>query len=84
MHIAFSLMVAVPAMSLVRSVWARALWSAYPLIVFFVVVVTANHFWFDGAVGAAVACLAAVSAHQLARLRPAAWSWREAPGEAAA
>ena len=32
MHIAFSLMVAVPAMNLVRSAWARALWSAYPLV----------------------------------------------------
>ena len=84
MHIAFSLMVAVPAMSLVRSVWARALWSAYPLLVFFVIVVTANHFWFDAAAGAAVACLAAVTAHQLARLRPDSWSWREAPEQAAA
>ena len=84
MHIAFSLMVAVAAMSLVRTVWARALWSAYPLLVFFVIVVTANHFWFDAAAGAAVACLAAVTAHQLARLRPDAWSWREAPEEAAA
>jgi hypothetical protein len=82
MHIAFSLMVAVPAMSLVRSVWARALWSGYPLLVFFVIVVTANHFWFDAAAGAAVACLAAMTAHQLARLRPDAWSWREAPEQA--
>ena len=63
-------------MSLVRSVWARALWSGYPLLVFFVITVTANHYWFDAAAGAAVACLAAVSAHQLARLRPHAWSWR--------
>jgi hypothetical protein len=83
MHIAFSLMVAVCAVSLVRSVWARAVWSAYPLLVFFVIVVTANHFWFDAAAGAAVACLAAASAHQLARLRPDAWSWREAPERAA-
>jgi hypothetical protein len=84
MHIAFSLMVAVSAISLVRSVWARAAWSAYPLVVFFVIVVTANHFWFDAAAGAAVACLAAVSAHQLARLRPDAWSWREATERAVA
>ena len=80
MHIAFSLMITVPAMSLVRSIWARALWSGYPLLVFFVITVTANHYWFDAAAGAAVACLAAVSAHQLARLRPHSWSWR---GEAA-
>ncbi len=84
MHIAFSLMVAIPAMSLVRSVWARAVWSSYPLLVFFVIVVTANHFWFDAAAGAAVACLAAVTAHQLARLRPDAWSWRAAPEQAPA
>lgn len=76
MHIAFSLMISVPAMNLVRSAWARALWSTYPLVVFFVIVVTANHFWFDAAAGAAVACMAAVTAHQLARLRPDAWSWR--------
>jgi hypothetical protein len=84
MHVAFSLLIAVPAMSLVRSAWARALWSTYPLAVLFVIVVTANHFWFDAAAGAAVACLAAATAHQLARLRPHAWSWREAPDEAPA
>jgi hypothetical protein len=77
MHIAFSLMVAVAAINLVRSAWARILWSIYPLSVFFVIVVTANHFWFDAACGAMVACLAAVTAHQLARLRPDAWSWRD-------
>jgi hypothetical protein len=77
MHVAFSLMIAVPAMNLVRSAWARFAWSLYPPTVFFVIVVTANHFWFDAAVGAMVACLAAVTAHQLARLRPDAWSWRD-------
>jgi hypothetical protein len=76
MHIAFSLMIAVPATNLVRTAWARALWSAYPMVVLFVILVTANHYWFDAAVGAGVACLAAVTAHQLARLRPEFWSWR--------
>ena len=50
---------------------------AYPLVVFFVIIVTANHFWFDAAAGAAVACMAAATSRQLARLRPDAWSWRE-------
>jgi hypothetical protein len=81
MHIAFALMIAVSAVNLVRSAWARLVWSVYPLTVLFVIVVTANHFWFDAAVGAMVACMAAVSAHQLARLRPDAWSWREAADE---
>ena len=84
MHIAFAMMIAVPGAALCRSVPARAFWSVYPLMVFFVIVVTANHYWFDAAAGAAVACLSAVAAHQLARLRPASWSWREAPGEIAA
>jgi hypothetical protein len=83
MHIAFSLMVAVPAASLARTAWARALWFAYPMTVFFVILVTANHYWFDAAAGAAVACLAAVTARQLARVGPEAWAWREAPGEPA-
>jgi hypothetical protein len=83
MHIAFSLMVAVPAMALCRHPGMRLVWSAYPLVVFFVIVVTGNHFWLDAAAGAAVACVAAVSARALARLRPQAWSWREPSGEVA-
>ena len=70
MHIAFSLMVAVPAAALARHAWVRTMWSAYPLLIFFVIVATGNHFWFDAVAGAAVACLAAVGARQLARLRP--------------
>ena len=40
------------------------------------IVATGNHYWIDAAAGAAVAGVAAVAALQLARLRPAAWSWR--------
>jgi hypothetical protein len=83
MHIAFALMLSVPGVALCRSALARAWWSAYPLIVFFVIVVTANHFWFDAACGAAVACLAAVTAHQLARIGPESWAWGEATEETA-
>ncbi len=83
MHIAFSLMIGVPGALLCRSLGARLWWSAYPMVVFFVIVVTANHFWFDAACGAAVACMAAVAATQLARVRPN-WSWREAAGEVTA
>ena len=84
MHIAFSLMIAVPGMALARNPLARAWWSAYPLLVLFVIVVTGNHFWLDAAAGAAVACVAAVTARQLARVRPDHWAWREAPAEATA
>jgi hypothetical protein len=84
MHIAFSLMVAVPAIVLARHRLAQALWATYPVAVFFVIVVTGNHFWLDAAAGALVACLAAVAARRLARLRPGAWAWPEASREATA
>jgi hypothetical protein len=84
MHIAFALMIGVPGTLLCRSYAARLWWSAYPMLVFFVIVVTANHFWFDAACGAAVACMAAVAATQLARVRPTVWAWREDGGEATA
>ena len=80
MHIAFALLVAVPGMSLARLGSTRALWSAYPVAVLFAIVVTGNHFWLDAAAGAAVACMAAVAAHRLARVGPVEWAWPEEPG----
>jgi len=84
MHIAFALMIAVPAAALSRNQFARTWWSLYPLVVLFVIIVTGNHFWLDAAAGAAVACVAAVTARQLARVRPEHWAWREAPAGATA
>jgi hypothetical protein len=84
MHIAFALMIAVPGRVLSRSAAARLFWSGYPLLVFFVIVVTANHYWFDAAAGAAVACLAALTADRvLGRIRPESWAWRPADSEPA-
>ena len=54
MHIAFALMIAIPACSSPAHCGA-GVWGAYPLLVLWVVVVTGNHFWFDAAVGALVA-----------------------------
>jgi PAP2 superfamily len=82
MHIAFSLMIAVPAMRLSRQSISRTLWSAYPLLVLFVIVATGNHFWLDAAAGAAVACLAALAARALARVRPQVWAWPDVQREA--
>jgi PAP2 superfamily len=62
-----------------RHTITRAFWCAYPVLVFWVVVVTANHFWVDGALGLLVAVLSALTARQvLARVRPAVWSCRPA------
>ncbi|MBX5468442.1 MAG: phosphatase PAP2 family protein [Thermoleophilaceae bacterium] len=80
MHVAFALMVGIPCAVLVRSRVLKALWALYPLIITFVVISTANHFWFDAAVGGLVAAVSAVTAHlALARIRPEAWSFRRKP-----
>ena len=79
MHVAFSTMIGVTGALISRHAITRVLWCAYPVLVFWVVVVTANHFWVDGAIGLLVAAFAAVTARQvLARVRPAVWSWRPA------
>jgi hypothetical protein len=86
MHVAFALMIAIPAMKLVANRWLRYAWATYPAIVTFVVVVTANHFWLDAAFGAAVAAVSAATASAaFGRVRPEAWAWRRAaPAKAAA
>ena len=79
MHVAFALMIAVPAIYLVRSRVLKVLWSLYPVVVTFVVMVTANHFWLDAALGALVAAVSAYAASAaFARARPEAWSFRTA------
>jgi PAP2 superfamily len=84
MHVGFALMIAGSAIGIVASRAGRLLWGLYPLLVFSVVVVTGNHFWFDAAAGALVALASAVIAHRLlAPVRPS-WSFKRAHGEAAA
>lgn len=84
MHVGFALMIAGTAVSIVANRAGKALWSLYPLLVFGVVVVTANHFWLDAAAGAVVAAASALIAHRLlAPVRPT-WSFKRAPGEVAA
>jgi hypothetical protein len=79
MHVAFSTMIGVAGALIAKHTITRAFWCAYPVLVFWVVVVTANHFWVDGAAGLLVAVLSALTARQvLARVRPAVWSWRPA------
>jgi len=79
MHVAFAFMVGVPAAMLVRPLALKLLWSVYPLVVSFVVVITGNHFWLDAALGAAVAATSAwAAAAAFARARPEAWAWRTA------
>jgi membrane-associated phospholipid phosphatase len=79
MHVAFSTMIGVTGVLVSRHRISKVLWAAYPVLVFWVVVVTANHFWIDGAAGLLVAVLSALAAREvLARARPAVWSFRPA------
>ncbi|CAN5523544.1 hypothetical protein BH20ACT15_BH20ACT15_06710 [soil metagenome] len=75
MHCAFSLMIGASGALVSRHAIPKVLWCLYPLFVFFVVIVTGNHFWLDGAIGWMVAGMAALGALQLARARPTAWAW---------
>ena len=85
MHVAFALMIAVPAVRLVKTRGLKVAWALYPLVVTFVVVVTANHFWLDAAFGAMVAAVSAWAAsYALGRARPDAWAWRTGRAEAVA
>jgi hypothetical protein len=80
MHVGFALMLAIPMIRIARRRWVKVLWTIYPPVVTVVVVVTANHWIFDAATGAAVAGVSAVAAQTvLARVRPRAWAW--APAE---
>ena len=79
MHVAFALMIAVPAFMLVRNKLLKAFWAIYPALVTFVVMATANHFWMDAALGAVVAAASASAAsYAFARARPEAWAFRTA------
>lgn len=84
MHVAFSMMI---GWSLARLVEVRALkiaWALYPVLVSFVIVATANHFFMDAFAGAAVAGLAALAARELGRARPMAWQFGPRPSAATA
>jgi hypothetical protein len=75
MHVAFSLMLAIPMARMTRYKVVKVLWSLYPPLITFVVISTANHWWFDAFTGAITAALGALAAVAFARWRPAAYAW---------
>jgi hypothetical protein len=78
MHVAFALMISVPLAQFVRWRAMKVFWAIYPLIVVFVIVVTANHFIADAVLGAVAAGFGALAAHALALARPQAWAFAAA------
>jgi hypothetical protein len=82
MHVAFALIVGVSGIMLTRRWALRLLWACYPLLITFVVVVTANHFFFDAATGAMATVFAvAVARWPLTAARPDHWAFRLQPNQ---
>jgi hypothetical protein len=65
----------------VRSPVVRVLWLAYPFLMTFVIVVTANHFLIDALLGALTAAASAYGAIWLARARPGVWRFSTVPAQ---
>jgi hypothetical protein len=85
MHVAFALMIGWPLARLARHRIVKVLWLLYPLLMAFVIVVTANHFIFDAMLGALTAAASAYGARHLARIRPGVWHFSSvAPASPAA
>jgi hypothetical protein len=75
-HVCFALIIGISMSRLVRPKWLRFAWSLYPLLMTFVVIVTANHWWMDAVLGALTALVAgAIAQALLARARPNDWAF---------
>jgi membrane-associated phospholipid phosphatase len=76
MHCAFALMIGGSGIAVSRHWWSKVLWGAWPILIAWVVIVTANHYWIDWALGWIVALAAfAIAKGALARWKPEAWDW---------
>ncbi|HEX8752536.1 MAG TPA: phosphatase PAP2 family protein [Solirubrobacterales bacterium] len=87
MHCAFALMIGGSGVLVCRHWYSKLFWACWPPLIAWVVIVTANHYWVDAALGWMVAISAALIAQwALGRARPEAWAWRTpaAVGEAEA
>jgi hypothetical protein len=83
MHVCFALMLGLTMARMVRRRWAAVLWRLYPIVLAWVVIATANHWWTDALLGALTAGISAAAAAGLfARMRPDAWAWDRATATA--
>ncbi len=77
MHCAFALMIGATGVAVCRHWWSRAWWAFWPILIAWVVIVTANHYWVDWALGWLVALASfAIAKGALARWKPEAWDWQ--------
>jgi hypothetical protein len=83
MHCCFAIIIGGTLATLAKRRITRILWTAYPVLMTWVVVVTGNHWILDAVLGGATAGVSFFAARWLARTRPAAWSFTPAGGEPA-
>lgn len=76
MHCAFAMMIGGTGFLVCKHWVSRIAWVCWPLLVSWVTIVTANHYWVDAALGWMVALAAALAAARLAQARPQAWAFR--------
>jgi hypothetical protein len=79
MHVCFAAIIGITMARLVSRRPAKVAWCVYPVLVTFVVVATANHYFTDVFLGALTAAAAAFVAQRLlARARPDVWAFTPA------
>jgi membrane-associated phospholipid phosphatase len=70
LHAADALILSIVMVAACRRWWAKALWAAWPVWVWFCVIATANHFLLDVVAGIAVALASLLVVRLAPRLRP--------------
>ena len=78
LHASYAVVIGVAGVALTRRWWARAAWAAYPALVLYSIVATANHFILDAIVGV-VALLATPLAARAWRRTARRWDDRSVP-----
>jgi hypothetical protein len=78
MHCANAIMFGLVLRQLVKSKPARVIWTAYPLVMVWVVVVTGNHWVLDAVLGAMTAAISYAVAQVMATSRPTVWAFSPA------
>jgi membrane-associated phospholipid phosphatase len=76
MHCAVALMIGGTGFMVCRR-WAfRCFWAGWPLLVAWVTIVTANHYWLDAVLGWGVAIFSyLIASRVLAEIKPDTWAW---------
>jgi len=82
MHCAVALMIGCTAFMVTKNKFIRGFWLCWPLLVAWVTVVTANHYWADAVLGWMVAGLSfLIATRVIAEIKPETWAWSRGADE---